>query len=225
MRQSTRRAVFIMFAALLALSIHAADAAAETKVEAHVLKVEGLVIGKTLKVDQTYAQQYKRPVKAPFELIIPNIDGVQVFAAFPPKVGGEYFKISFATKNKELIENIRIIGMTIPLGSLEQRVATLKQLFVNQALPMALKDHVNPKILAGRMAKIHGLDAIEAIAQYDDLREGRIYVWLVGILNPDSPNCVLAMSQITSRAEAKTSEDIGKKGITVKSLSTFKFIK
>ena len=144
-------------------------------------------------------------------MILPHIDGVQVFAAFPPNVGGEYFKISFATNKKKLIENLRIIGMTIPMGPKEQRVAALKQLFVNQALPMALKGQVDPKILAGRLAKINGLDAIEAIAQYDDLREGRIYVWLVGNIEPGQPALRLAMSNITSRSKAKTSQDIGKK--------------
>ena len=49
MRLSTRRVVFIIFAALIAFSIHPSDAAAEAKVEAHVLKVDNLVIGKTLK--------------------------------------------------------------------------------------------------------------------------------------------------------------------------------
>lgn len=220
-----RRVLFTMFAAILAISLMASLAIAEANVAVHVLKVDGLVTGKKLSVDQAYARKYNKPVGAPFELIIPKIDGVEVFDAFPPKVGGEYFKISFATGKKKLIENLRIIGITVPMGPQDKRLASIKQLFVNQVFPMVLREGVNPQILAGRLAKIDGLDAVEAIAQFEDLREGRVFVWMVAIINPDSPACVLAVSQITSRAEAKQPDDVGKNGITVKALSTFKFTK
>ncbi len=91
--------------------------------------------------------------------------------------------------------------------------------------PMVFRAGVNPQVLAGRLAKIGDLDAVEAVAQFEDLREGRVFVWMVAIINPDGPACVLAMSQVTSRAEAKKPNEVRQKDITVKALSTFKFIK
>ena len=205
--------------------VEAADGKAKGKIEFNVLRIDGLVIGKKIAIDEEFARKYKIEVKAPFEFIVPKETGVKIFAAFPPETGGEWTKISFATEDKKLIENLRFTSLTVPLGEESQRVAILQDLLVKKGMPKALKGYPKTKILGARPMKIKDLAGVEAIAAYEDPDVGLMFVWMVGILNPKSPNGVMAIVQINPKKSQVTQPaDIGKKGIAAKSLSTFKFI-
>lgn len=218
--------VFTLTVSLFLSPYNSGIARAEGTVEIRNLNVDGLVIGKRMQIDQEFAAKYKTDVKSPFEFIIPKLEDVKVFAAFPPETGGEYIKISYAAADDKLIENLRFVNLTVPLVEKEKRLAMLNDLLVNRAIPMAVKGYANPKFMGSRRASINGLDAVEAAARFEDPAIGVMYVWLVGILDPESENGVMAMNQIApTKSEVKTPKDIGKKGIAVKSISTFKFMK
>jgi hypothetical protein len=52
-----------------------------------------------------------------------------------------------------------------------------------------------------------------------------MYLWLVGILNPDGENSVLALGQIAANlSEVHGYDDLGRKGMIAQALGTFKFL-
>ena len=145
---------------------------------------------------------------------------------FPPEATRHaYVKISYVTPEKQLIENIRFVDMTVPMADNKKRLALVRQLLAKKGLPVALKGYENVKVFGFRNAIINGLSTVQAAARFEDAKYGVIYLWLVGILNPDGTHCIMAMSQITLKSEVKKPQDIAQKGLAARTLSTFKYLK
>ena len=93
-------------------------AAAEDKkpsVNFDLLSVEGLWVGKTLTIDQAFAEEHGMPVPAPFSFVVPlsPTKDYLVFVDPAPKPGDAWIKINFATSDRQLIENIQFVHMTV----------------------------------------------------------------------------------------------------------------
>ena len=217
---------------LAANTVFAGEAKVTGKVEFVPFKVEGLIVGKKLVVDAAFGKKYNNPVNAPFECIVPREKGVKTFAAFPPDTGGSWIKLSFATEDKQLIENLQYTAATVPLENnagatlnMDQRLAVLENLLTKQGLPMGLKDYPKNKFLGARRTKIKDTPGVEVAAVFEDKDLGLMFMWMIGLLQPDSKHGVMAVSRmVASRSEVKKPEDIGRKGLAAKAVSTFKFI-
>jgi hypothetical protein len=207
-------------------NVPAAEVKVEGKLEVVPFNIQGLVVGTKLKFDQKYMEKYKVEVLAPFEFIAPKTKDVKVFAAWPPKTGGGYVKLSFAGPDKKLIENLQFVKMTIPMADLEKRAAITAEILAKQGMPTAFKGFKDPKYLGARQTKFKKYDGVEVAGTYVDPTIGPMIVWMVGILNPDSVNCIVAIANFNpSLSEVKSPADLGKTGIAAKAISTFKYIK
>ena len=199
---------------------------AEGAVEIEPFKANGAVVGTRVKIDENYTKKYNVPVPAPFEFIVPRSKDILVFAAFPPQTAGEFIKLSFATKDKQLIENLRFTTMSVPQSNADERLKKTADLLVSRGLPMALKGFANQEFKGARQAKVGPYDAVEVSAEYTESSLGAMMMILVGILNPDSKDCIMAFANVVpGRSEAKAVQEIGVKSIVGRVIGTFRFIK
>ena len=194
-------------------------------IDADAYRNEAPVLGHKISIDAGFAETHQVSIQAPFEFYVPNRKGVEVFAAFPPETGEELVNLSFATADKKLIENLRLVGMTVPLSSEEERLDMVAKLLEEDVLPKLMNDLANPRFLGLRRTTLKGLEVVEAAARFDHPTRGPMYLWLVGILNPRGENSVLALSQIVPNlSEVHCYDDLGRKGMAAQALGTFKFL-
>lgn len=202
-----------------------AEIKAEGETSVNPFKIEGGVIGRKISVDRAFAEKHQVEVPAPFEFIVPRDKNIAYFMAFPPEIkGAEYFRLSFATKEKKLVENLRMVDLTIPLVEREKRIRGTVLFLLKKALPMAFKGYEEPRYIGNRVGRVGPCDAVEVLGQYVDPAIGLVFVRLVAILNPDSEHAVLAVANINpALSEVKTPEDAARKGYTAKAIATFEF--
>lgn len=222
--------VITVTCALLSVIVFALTASADEKsggkVKFQPFTVKGAVVGARVKIDDAYAKKYGIAVPAAFEFIVPKSDDVLIFPAYPSEKIKEYIKISFATKEKKLIENIRFANMAIPMGETEARLKTVAALLNKQGLPMALKGKQKAKVIGTRTGKYGKNDGVEVWAQYEEPAIGMVVMRLVGILNPDSKHCIFAFANVVPAvAGYKKLDEIGTQSINAKILGTVRFIK
>jgi hypothetical protein len=198
---------------LLGLTLAAFPARADDQkpsVQFNILSVEGLVIGKTITIDQAFGEKNGVSVAAPFSFVVPlSLEkAYEVFVEPAPNPGDSYIKINFATPDRQLIENIQFVGMTIPMGDPEQRLKVVANLLGDKGLAQMLAGKLNPARDGVRAVKIGDYDAVEVIGHYEEEGLGKMYARIVGILNPNAPDSVAAISNVVlSRVPLQTVDD------------------
>ncbi len=206
-----RLAVCLMVALLLpALSASADDK--KPSFQFNLFSVEGLVVGKTITVDQAYGEQHHKAVPSPFSFVVPLSPSKEYevfFDAEPP--GDAWIKLSFATSDRQLIENIQFVHLTVDMGDLKAREQAVAQALINGGLPTVFEGRTNTGRDSVRAIKIGDYDAVEVIAHYDEPKLGKMYARLVGIINPNGPDGVAAVANVVlSRVPLKTVDDFAK---------------
>ena len=215
---------------ILAVLMPALSAAAEDKkpsVTFDLPSVEGLVIGKTLTIDKAFGEEHGVPVPAPFSFVVPlsPTKEYEVFVDPAPKPGEAWIKINFATSDRQLIENIQFVNLTVPMGDTKDRLNAAARALVNEGLPDLIRGKANAGRDVVRAIKIGDYAAAEVIAHFDDPDVGAMVGRMVGILNPDGPDSVVAIANVVlSRVPVKTADDFARtRGGAL--LANFKYLK
>ncbi len=168
-------------------------------VKFNLFSVEGLVTGKTLTIDAAFGEKKDIPVPAPFSFLIPDQEGVIPLYHDPTKPGGMLIKVSFATEDRQLIENLQFVVMTLPPGEPVGRFVTLTGLLVNKVFPSAVANSTEHQYLGARKIQIGQYDAVEILGKYLDEELGLVYLRIVGIPNPDGTDGVFAVANLVDK--------------------------
>ena len=172
-----------------------------------------------------FAEKYDMDVPAPFSVIIPTSEDFYTAAKFGPR-GDAYMKISFATGDRQLIDNLRLVTMSVPLAESVERLKLTAQMLAEQGFAMAVRGYDNPQSKGIRQIRIGKYDAVEVIGTYTDPELGLMYVRLVGIPNPDNPSSVFAVANVVAgRTEIGNAEDLTSKTRSGRALTTFRYLK
>ncbi|NOZ10519.1 MAG: hypothetical protein GXP09_05730 [Gammaproteobacteria bacterium] len=189
--------------------------------------VKGLTVSKTINIDSAFAKKYRKSVAAPFRIQVPV--SKKFLNYYDPKVGGPsdttLLKISFVTKEKQIIENIRLVPVQIGMGDPVLRIKTAAHLLSNQAFADASKGYLNAKLLGIAQTKINGADGVVGVGQFEDPTIGLLYVRLVVILNPKDRHSILAFATINPKLSAANKPDLlHKAGISYKLIESIGFL-
>jgi hypothetical protein len=218
-------ALICLSGAIAAIDVVQAQTDQGPVVDFNLFSVKNMVVGSTIKVDAAFAEKHDMDVPAPFSVIIPTSEDFFTAARFGPR-GDAYIKISFATNDKQLIDNMRLVTMTFPLVETEARLKLIAKLLGEQAFAMAVRGYDNPQRKGMRKLKIGRYDAVEVIGTYSDPRLGPMYVRLVGIPNPNSRFSVYTVSNIVARrTKVESADDLTSKTRSGRSLTTFQYPK
>lgn len=206
MPSSWTKFFLLLICILLPLTAKAQQVSGEFN--AYLLSIEGLVVGTTLNVDAAYGEKYGHIIDAPFRVLIPTSDEIRELLDPSPQNGDALVKIHFATQDKQPIENIQFITMRVDMGDVKQRLDSMARLLVNNAFKQVIANHKNPTRDVVRAIKLDDYDAVEVIGTYEDAKFGLIYTRIVGILNPDKPEGVVALANvISSRLKLEKPDD------------------
>jgi hypothetical protein len=177
----------------------------------NLFSLEGLVIGNTYSIDADFGEEYGITVPAPFRFLVPKEDDVTPYFETPDGTDGMFLKISFATEDRQLIENLRFVRMTLPLGDRADRLTVLARLLANDGFNQAVSGYSENEYMGAREVKVGDYDAVEVIGKYIDPQLGLMYVRLVGIPNPDADASVFAVANIVaSRFELESVDDLAR---------------
>ncbi|MCF6326484.1 MAG: hypothetical protein L3J21_04225 [Devosiaceae bacterium] len=197
----------------------------------NLFSTEGLVVSDNYTIDEDFGQRNGLEILAPFKFQIPRQDNVTPLFTTGTGSGGMILKINFTTGEKDtdindrqFIENIQFVGMTLPLGDAEERIAVLTRLLRNDAFNGATADYEQKEVLGSRNAKIGDLDVVDVVGRYIDPDLGLIYVRIVGFPNPNAPRAVFSVSNIVADRFDFTSLDELEFTGGGKTLSSFEYI-
>jgi hypothetical protein len=187
----------------------AAQVAAEGSVKFGLLSVEGLVVGTTIKIDADFAAEHNTDVPLPFSLLVPLADDVVELVDYMPEgPDGPFLKLNFATEDRQLIENIQFVRMTIAPGPDEQRLNALAGLMANEVFKRATEPYAEYVRDIVRKTKVGELDGVEVIGRYKDPNLGLMYLRIVGVYDPDGPHGVFTVANVVAaRQELATPDD------------------
>lgn len=195
-----------------------------TSVELNLLNIEGLVVSETITVDESYTDRWGGEVKAPFSIQVPKMDGATPLYHTPEEGFATLIRVSYATEDQLLIENVRITPMTIPMGPVDERLQIVDQLMRKQVLPAFVQGYDDPQYFLSRAIKVNTYDAVEVIATMKDATLGLIHVRLVGILNPDGPETMFAVSNVVDQFKPLTHPDQYPRTLSGYIIDHFEFI-
>lgn len=222
--------IHVLTALLLGLTLMLRPVYAEINVSVGEISitpfsVKGLTISKTYKIDADFGKKHGRDVPAPYRFDVPVSDSFTPWFNTPQKGDSTQLKISFATKEKQLIENIRFIPFTVDLKEKNERVKATANLLANEGFQMATKGFSDVKRLGVVQADIAGYDAVVVVGQYTDPSLGPMFVRLVGILNPDAEDCVMMVANFNPKLSAANAPDkLHLDGITYKVIESFRYL-
>jgi hypothetical protein len=196
----------------------------EPSVDFSLFSVRNPVVGKRVSVDAAFAEKHGMDVPAPFSVIIPASHDFLTVAAFGPG-GDTYMKISFATPDRQLIDNLRIVSMTAPLGEPENRLNMTAGLLAEQGFDLAVQGFADAERHTVRKIRVGRYDAVEVIGTYTDPALGPMFVRLVGIPNPESRFSVFAITNVVAqRTKIADGDDLTEKTRSGRALTTFRYL-
>jgi hypothetical protein len=193
-------------------------------VDFNLFSAKNLVVGSTIKVDAEFAEKHDMDVPAPFSVIIPTSEDFFTAARFGPR-GDAYMKISFATNEKQLIDNLRFVTMTVPLVEAEERLKLTAKMLAGQGLATAVRGYGNAQRKGIRRIRIGKYDAVEVVGSYTDSELGLMFVRLVGIPNPNSKFSIFAVINVVAgQTKIESADDLSSKTRSGRSLTTFRYL-
>jgi hypothetical protein len=189
-----------------------ASASATGQVQFNILSVQGLVTGAPILVDAKFGQTHKVAVPAPFRTLAPMHASFQTLVVNAPKPGTAFLKLNFTTPDgKTLLENLQFVPLEVPMGPVEQRLQQVSGLLTTVGVQRTTEGKANPTVKIVRHIKSGPYDAVEVIGTYETLNSGLTYYRMVGIVNPKSKDCVMALSNvIASRVNVVSADDFPK---------------
>lgn len=204
----------------------AATTSVQGTVEFKPFSVEGFTVGIDFRVDANYADANKISVPAPFSTLIPKSEDFRTLVVHAPKPGNAFTKFNFVSPDrKTLLENLQFVPMTLPLIEVEKRLQIAANIIGKDGVRMATAGKQGAKQDVLRKTKIGIYDAVEVIGSYSDPGLGRMFYRMVAILNPASPNCVMALANVVEKAvKVPTLNDMVKTRSGV-AIQRFKYIK
>lgn len=205
-------AAAIVFAAAAATAPAPAPAPAAGKLEFKVLSVQGLVIGSPIRVDAKFGKDNFVAVPAPFTTVAPMHASFQTSVVNAPKPGTAFLKLNFAGPDgKTLLENVQFVPLEVPMGPAEQRIKQAADVLSTTGVQRTTDGKKNPTLKLVRQIKVGPYDAVEVVGTYDSDTLGLMYYRMVGILNPKSKDCVMALSNVVSaKVQVVTADDFAK---------------
>jgi hypothetical protein len=186
-------------AALFSIAGAAAQDNGGPTVRFDLLNIEGLIVGTTLKVDAAYGQTHGVTIKTPFSFLVPTEGGLAIFVENATAEDSTYIKVNFATEDRQLVENIQFVPISIGLADRQVRLDTLAKLLVEQAFPIVVANYPENNMIGWRETTLGAYDAIEVLGEYIDPANGHMYARVVGYLNTDAPETVMAIANISAR--------------------------
>ncbi len=179
------------------LSVAAQDQNGAASIQFNFLKVDGLVVGKKLALDDAYEQAAGRPIPTRLEMIIPTARD-KFFVGLETRPAGGLVKINFGTLDKAFVDSVHIIDASVALGPLQDRLASFAALLRNQALPAAVADMQDAKLVALRNYQMGRYPAVELVATYTDPAIGPMYLRIVGVPHPTKAESIVIVININA---------------------------
>lgn len=173
----------------------------------NLLSIEGLVVGTTVTIDADFGAEHGIAVPAAFSVLIPTADDVRELMDPAPKPGNAFAKISFATEELVLIENIQFVPFTVPGEEMQARLQQTAELMAGPAFQAATEGYAEPVRIGVRETTAGEHPAIEVIGTYQDPDLGLMYLRIVGIPNPNGPDSVFAVANVVAALEPLPSPD------------------
>lgn len=163
----------------------------EGSVKFNALKVEGLVVGKRLKIGADFAAEHDIAVPVGFAFTIPTdrTKNIKVLAA-PGGTG--IYKVSFATEDNKLKSNLQFVPFTLGQGTKDERDNGMVRV-INQAFAASVPDQDKAEINVTRATKIGPYNAIEAIGRYDGGADGIVALRVVAVIEAGSGDGLIAI--------------------------------
>ncbi|MCB1517909.1 MAG: hypothetical protein KDJ19_09900 [Hyphomicrobiaceae bacterium] len=210
----------------LALFVPAAASAQENgaSVQFSLLDIQNLTVSKIIDIDKDYTDQYGGNAPAPFRLYVPQTEGITPLYKTPEEGFDTLIEVIFATEDRQLVENIRFTPMTIALGPLDERQQTMLQLMRDNVFAGFTNGYDDVHYVGARATKVNTYDAVEVLGLYTDPEFGKMYLRIVGILNPDSEKTVFAIANVASKYLSLPTPDDFDKTRTGYMLSKFEFL-
>jgi len=208
-RSATKLVLVLVLVGSSAEVVPAQDASVTAKFS--LFSVEGLVTGKTIAIDASYGEKHGVPIPAPFTFLVPDREGVTPLYNTPTQPNSMLVKVNFATEERQLIENLQFVTMSLPMADHKARFTNLARLLANNVYNSAVKTYPENKFLGARETKIGNYDAVEVIGKYVDPNLGLVYLRIVGIPNPDGAESIFTVANIVaSRVEIKHVDDLAR---------------
>jgi hypothetical protein len=186
-------------ALLLSIGSAAAQDNGGPTVKFDLINIEGLIVGTTLKVDAAYGETHGVTIKTPFSFLVPTDGGLAIFVENATAENSTYIKVNFATEDRQLVENIQFVPISVGMADRQARLDTMAKLLVEQAFPIVVANYPENNMIGWREASVGGYDSIEVLGEYIDPDIGHMYARVVGYLNPDAPETVMAIANISAR--------------------------
>lgn len=185
------------------------------------------VTGDRLNIDNEFSLRNKIPVNAPFSVLVPREDDVlRVAENAPEGPTGPYLKLSFTSKDQQLIENILLAPMTIAMNpNSSERLAALAQVMSTQIYSNAIAGFDNHTRDMVRQVTIGGLQAVEVIGRYEHPELGLMFLRIVGIPNPRGQTGVFVVSNVVASKVALTNPNDFVRTRSGVMLREFKFLR
>ena len=203
----------------------------QPEIKFNFFEVNNLVISDNYTFGKDYGEKYGIPIPAPFRLKVPRQDNVTPLFETGTEPNGMIIKINFATGNadtpnqeRQLIENLQFIPMTLPMDELEARMQNLTVLMVNQAFPQVTANREQVEYIGARRAKIGDVDVIDAVGSYVDADLGLMYVRITGFAHPTQPESVYSVVNLVAKRYDITNLDQLFQTGSGKTISSFEYI-
>jgi len=156
-------------------------------------------------IDKAFTEKFEGPEPSPFHLNVPTSDG---FLTLMDTKSGGYVKFSFATPEREFLENLHLVNLDLEPGPAEKRLTTLEGLMAGPAFKAAVKGFENPVQLGIRRIAIGPLTAVEVVGSYRDPKAGPMYLRIVGLAHPEQARGTFVVINIQAqRTPLKTAGD------------------
>jgi len=158
-------------------------------------------------VGEAFAERYGVAVPLPFEIVIPSIDGQNVY--YDPAPGGTgILKVTFTTSDDQVRSNIQIVPFTIDMLEVEERLQALRSL-LQQALDTSIPDPDRSEVMIVQTFEMGPYPAIEVVAKYDGGDDGLVIFRAVAIPDPNSINGLMViMNTVAKNNEMSVITDI-----------------
>ena len=191
-------------------------------IQFNFLNIEGFSGGTRFVLDDAYEQNAGRPIPARLELIVPMAnDYYRVLLDNQPS--GGMVKIAFATKDRVLIDSVHIIGATIPMGPIKDRLTQFAGLMRDTAFPASVQGMGNPKLLGLRDYQMGAYPAVELVGTYVDPNLGPMYLRILGVPHPQKAESIFIIMNINASLEPLENISDLPKTLSGRTVSSVKF--
>ncbi len=169
------------------------------------LSTNGLIISDTIIVDADFSKKHNIPaIMTPFQIKVPRQNGLERLIEYGTEPNSMIIKLNFVTnsgkenENRQLVENLQFIPMSVDMTDPEDRIKALTNLMVNDAFNMVTQNYEKKEYIGARRAKINNIDVIDAVGSFIEPNLGLIYVRITGYLNPNKTDGIFSVANIVA---------------------------